>query len=154
MKRKLRGIVLALAMSAVVAVGVACGDEGITNGDNDNNTNQEQPLPLTQLTKPSVTVDKNGLATWETVVGAVRYAYKINGGEEVETTLREVLLKDGDEIRVKAIGDGKKYEDSSYCSSVEYVYEAPLYDGEINKGPVVLTLNALDTVDSATVLSG
>ena len=110
----------------------------------------ETPEPE-KLGTVSVVLNYNE-ASWTAVNNAIRYAYQINDEEVVETTLRSVLLDDGDRIKVKAIGDGVDYADGDY--SEEICYKKPLYDGEINQGPVVVTINSLDDVSYATSTGG
>ncbi len=81
---------------------------------------EEEPKPEpTKLGKVTLLLTDN-VASWETVENAVRYAYQINEEEVVETTLKEVVLEDGDTIKVKAIGDGKNYTDGDYCEEIRY----------------------------------
>lgn len=71
------------------------------------------------LTAPSVSVDKDGLASWEAVENASGYVYIIDDGEPVKTTETSVILENGQSIRVKASGNNK-YKDSSFSASVTY----------------------------------
>lgn len=73
------------------------------------------------LTAPVVTLNGN-VASWETVDGAVAYAYKINDGEEKTTSATSVSLKHGDTVQVKAVGNGETNVDSVW--SDEETYEA------------------------------
>lgn len=71
---------------------------------------------------PTVTVDSDGVATWDAVKGATAYAYKINDGEAVTTKDTSITLTTiGDRISVMAIGNGKQYLDSAWSDSVTYV---------------------------------
>lgn len=127
----------------------ALGDgENYIDGDWSNTvsyTAPEKPAPV-KLTTPVVTLSGH-TASWEEVDRAHRYAYVINEKEVVETTLTSVLLTAGDTIKVKAIGDGETCIDSNYCETVTH---DTIYDAPINDGPVVLTLNTLDTLTSAS----
>ena len=76
-----------------------------------------------QLDTPTVTIDSNGLVTWDAVAHARGYAYQIDGGQAQTTTDLSVQLSDGQTIMVKAVGDGRIYLDSEYSS--EQTYEAP-----------------------------
>ena len=83
----------------------------------------EETKELEKLKTPVVTIDNNGLASWDEIKHAEGYAYKINDGKAVETDELEVQLSDGDSIRVKALGDGEEYRDSSYSKERVYVAE-------------------------------
>lgn len=79
----------------------------------------------TALTTPTVTIDDKGVASWEAVENASKYAYKINDGTEVETSELSRQLSDGEKIAVKAVGDGKHYSDSSWSEVKTYKKPAP-----------------------------
>ena len=138
-------------LSSGDAIKVKAVGDGVnyTDGDYSSEITYTAPEP-TKLGDVTLTL-KGHTASWEAVESACRYAYQINGGEVVETMLRSVVLSAGDTIRVKAIGDGVDYIDGDYCATVTH---ATIYDGPINDGPVVLTINALDKLSSATVVSG
>lgn len=70
---------------------------------------------------PVVKVSKSGLATWSDLEGAEKYAYRINGGEEVETTEKSVQLGLYDKIVVKCIGNGSTRNDSRWSDSAQYI---------------------------------
>ena len=74
-----------------------------------------------KLAAPAVSISDEGVASWNAVENATGYVYKINGGEEVETTETSVSLNDGDEIIVKAKGNGETYDDSDYGQAQKYV---------------------------------
>ena len=87
-------------------------------------TYHKEPVPeLTQLATPVVSIDEEGLATWEAVPNASGYQYKLNGGEEktLESDAElQVQLQDKDSIQVKAVGDGETYSDSEYSEAKAY----------------------------------
>ena len=85
--------------------------------DNDEKTEE---VELEKLEKPVVTIDEDGLASWKKVKNAEGYAYIINDGKEKNTSKTSVQLELGDSIKVKALGDGEEYEDSSYSKKVIY----------------------------------
>lgn len=78
-------------------------------------------LPTT-LDIPVVTIDENGIASWEAVENASGYTYSVNGGEQQEASGLSVQLSDGDSIRVTAVGDGIIHTNSV---SKEKTYTAP-----------------------------
>ncbi len=84
---------------------------------------------LEKLEMPVVEIDKDGNATWKADPNASYYLYKINGGEEKQTSDASVQLSDGDSIVVKAVGDGETYESSDW--SAEATYTAPVTLGKL-----------------------
>lgn len=76
----------------------------------------------TPLPAPVVTIDGDGVASWQAVKGATGYVYKIGNGNEISTTETEMTgaLDDGDSIIVKAVGDGSKYSDSEWSAPQTY----------------------------------
>lgn len=120
-----------------------------TDGDYCASATYNAPPAVEPTKLGDVTVTLKGhTASWAAVTGASRYAYQINDGEVVETTLREITLNAGDTIKVKAIGDGVTYADGDYCAALKH---NTIYDRPINDGPVSATINNLDTAASATV---
>lgn len=89
-------------------------------------TKKEKPTPKdpVQLDTPVVTVDDDGIASWEAIPNAVRYVYKINLTNETSTSKLQIKLKDGQSIKVKAVGNRTDYLDSEYSAAV--VYNAPV----------------------------
>lgn len=83
---------------------------------------QDTPTPKdpVALATPVVTINEEGLASWEAVANASGYVYKISNGAEKLTTKTSMQLQNGESIVVKAKGDGKNYKDSDYSASVTY----------------------------------
>lgn len=82
------------------------------------------PTPTPEkLGTPTVTINDDGVASWNTVPNAVKYACIVDGGAAVETTELSRQLNDGQSIKVKAIGNGTQYSDSDY--SAVKTYTAP-----------------------------
>ncbi len=152
------GVLCCVALTLPLASCQTKDGDGLANSqqqvtppkDGDGLENSQQQVTPTKLGSVALSLKRN-VASWDEVAYASRYAYQINDGEVVETTLREVTLQAGDTIKVKAIGEGA-YSDGDFCAPI--TYNAPLYDGEINDGPVVVTLNALDDLSSATAVAG
>lgn len=88
----------------------------------------------TDLSAPQVTINDDGVASWKAVENASGYKYKINDGEEKSTDKLSVTLADGQSIQVKAVGDGKNYNDSAYSAKQTYTAAAT---AEQLKTPVV-----------------
>ncbi len=73
-----------------------------------------------KLEVPSVTISETGLASWEAIPNAKEYRYIIDNSEVMNTTSTSVQLEDGQEIKVKAVGDAN-YADSAYSEAVKYI---------------------------------
>lgn len=69
---------------------------------------------LKHLDIPIVEIDSEGMATWSNIENATGYKYVINDKLEEVTSELSIALKNGDSIKVKALGDGINYQDSSY----------------------------------------
>ncbi len=83
-----------------------------------------KPTPTPEkLGTPTVTINDDGVASWNAVPNAVKYACIVDGGAAVETTELSRQLNDGQSIKVKAIGNGTQYSDSDY--SAVKTYTAP-----------------------------
>ncbi len=67
-----------------------------------------------RLSKPIVTIDENGVASWEAVQYAEGYEYKINDGDLEFTSGTTVSLNVGDSIQVRAKGNGENHSDSLF----------------------------------------
>ena len=74
----------------------------------------------TTLPAPVVTIDSNGVASWQAVEHATGYIYKIDGGEEITTANLSVQLQLGQTIQVKAFGYRKYYSDSAFSAPQTY----------------------------------
>ncbi|MCM1042841.1 MAG: hypothetical protein NC350_01365 [Corallococcus sp.] len=72
------------------------------------------------LETPVVTVDGSGIAKWNEVDNAIRYAYKIDGGAISDTSGTSVKLSAGQSISVKAVGNGIEYSDSAWSAEKTY----------------------------------
>ena len=83
--------------------------------------------PAVDLAVPEVTVSESGLASWAAVENAKGYKYIIDSEAEQLTTATSVQLEDGQEIKVKAVGNGSEFNDSKYSAAVKYV--APVVVG-------------------------
>ena len=94
---------------------------------------------------PTVTVDGDGVASWEAVKGATAYEYKINGGAAVVTTSTNVSLENGDVLTVRALGNGKEYLDGAWSESVKYIQTTFTIDVDTIKTTGGLTLETEGT---------
>ncbi|MBE7084616.1 MAG: hypothetical protein E7368_01010 [Clostridiales bacterium] len=102
--KKLAKILLLVGVASCLSFAtMACGEDG--NGGAGGGTNVENTP--TKLGKVVLSVDENGLATWEAVEGATEYEYTLDGGATfVRTTKCAVQLEEGQKIKVRTAGDG------------------------------------------------
>lgn len=82
------------------------------------------------LPTPVVTVDEDGLASWQAIENAANYIYKI-GTTEMATMKTSIQLNDGDEIQVKAVAmngfiDSEYSKAVTYTAKVDKVYGLPV----------------------------
>ena len=107
--------------SVVLTHGQTLYVRALGNGETslDSDWSQEKAYVAERLATPEVTFEGNA-AVWEAVDGAVGYAYVINGGEEQNTNGLSVILKNGDTIQVKALGDNQDTCDSEFSEKKTY----------------------------------
>ena len=79
-------------------------------------------LEKEQLATPNIKVDQSGLASFA-VKNATSYIYVLNDGEAVTTKNSTLLLKEGDTLKVMAVGDDVHYTDSNWSQLVTYQTE-------------------------------
>ncbi|MBQ7923696.1 MAG: hypothetical protein IJ329_00160 [Clostridia bacterium] len=92
-------------------------------GNNETNLDSKwsTAVSYTAPTLDTPYVERNGkTVSWEEVDGAEGYAYKINGGTEVQTDGTSVTLENGQSVQVKALGNGKTSLDSGWSTTVTY----------------------------------
>ena len=75
--------------------------------------------PIT-LKAPVISVDAYGNVTWPRVDGATGYAYRINGGVEIEILSNNTSVRDGNTIEVKALGRDNFTLDSLWSNAITY----------------------------------
>lgn len=106
----------ALVLAFVTAFGLAaCNDTTVKPGADEENTS------LQRYFAPVVKVSKSGLATWTDLENAGNYIYKINDGEEQETTDKSVQLNLNDKITVKCVGNNVTRRSSRWSESAQFV---------------------------------
>ncbi|MDE7107078.1 MAG: hypothetical protein K2O39_02020, partial [Clostridiales bacterium] len=76
---------------------------------------------LPKLTAPTVTIDSNGVATWDSVEDAIYYIYVIDEGDEKLTDERKVQLADNESVKVKAVSGSEQYADSDFSQYKTYM---------------------------------
>ncbi len=114
MKKRRLSAILPVLLFCLSILLTACGGGGADNGGDGKKT----------LATPFVSLSDSGLASWAAIENASGYTYKIDGGAEKNTTSLSVQLTDGQQIQVKAVGDGTNYTDSSYSSAQTYTAPA------------------------------
>ena len=145
MMRVLSAIVAAVMMTAFAACGT--GPSGESTKTEPSHT--EEDASLQRYFAPVVKVSKVGLATWTDLDGAERFVYRINGGEEKETTERSVQLELNDKIVVKCKGNGTTRRSSRWSETAQYV---PAHSYALdNSGGANNTVNVYKT-DGTVVL--
>lgn len=102
------------------------------------------PIKLPTPSNFSQTYNQQGVAVcWDYVDGAIKYKYVLNGGEELEVYGSELAgLKNGDEIKVKAVPENPEQAVESDWSSVFTVVDdrTPLAKPEVTFDTVFSTL--------------
>lgn len=78
----------------------------------DTQQTESQPVEKKNLKTPIITIDENGLATFE-VENAISYIFILNDGDSVETISCTLQLTDGDKLKVMAVADSN----SSFINS-------------------------------------
>jgi len=81
-------------------------------------------VPTIILEVPEVEISSKGIASWMAIVNASGYKYKIDNGVEIITTAVSVQLTEGQNIIVKAIGNGITYLNSEYSETLSYTVSA------------------------------
>ncbi|MDE6586282.1 MAG: 5'-nucleotidase C-terminal domain-containing protein [Clostridia bacterium] len=78
---------------------------------------------LPKLSVPNVTIDDNGVASWEKVGYAIYYAYVIDSGAEKITDECKLQLAENESIKVKAVSGSENYVDSDFSQPKTYAVE-------------------------------
>lgn len=144
MKKSIRFLSLILVFALAVTLLTACANK-------DKNDNTAEP---TKLATPVVTISEDGVASWEPIEGATKYAYVRNEASPIEITGNSVELEVGEKIKVQAIGDGKKYITGDFSESKKYLNE--LYKmtftwaNDIDNNIVKLTVTFTDVAQNKT----
>ena len=100
---------LLLVCTALVGCDTSGGETGGTHGT------QGTALPA-----PEIRINKEGVATWDSVDGAIYYVYTIDGGNEEYTVERELQLTEGQTLCVKAVSGTEGKDDSPFSLAVTY----------------------------------
>ena len=73
-----------------------------------------------QLDTPILTISEDTV-TWAKIENAIKYEISLNGTlSYIEIDVTNKKLNDGDSIKIRSIGDGKKYTDSNWSNTVTY----------------------------------
>ncbi|MBQ3017117.1 MAG: hypothetical protein IJD79_10095, partial [Clostridia bacterium] len=110
MKKKFLSLLLLICITATAVFGLA----GCNNGDDDITPSPEK------LSAP-VIVLTDDTATWDADPNADKFEISKNGKLSfAENTYVSEKLTDGDTLKVRAVGDGTKYETSDWSNTVTY----------------------------------
>ncbi len=143
MKKSIKFLSLLLVVVMAVAVLTACA----------NKYKNKDTTPV-KLATPVVTIADDGTASWKAIDGATKYAYSLNDATPVEITATSVKLDAGDTIKVRAIGDDKKFATGDFSASAKYLNE--LYKmtfawaNDIDNKIVKLTVTFTDVAQNKT----
>ena len=119
-KNFFKTLAIVLVLIPSIFVFVACGETG-----------------LKPISTPIVTINTEGLASWNSIDNATEYIYVVDDGQEVSTTETSVLLTIGQEIKVKAKGDGVNCSDSSWSETKKYTLTLPAPELSVDQYGVV-----------------
>ena len=108
-----------------IKVKAGSDDENYTDSDYSQIITYAHGTVQTTLNTPQVSISADGVATWNSILGAEYYVYVIDNGTETKTTDRSVTLTDGQTIMVKACNDGDNYVNSGYSQPKTYTNVIP-----------------------------
>lgn len=110
-----------------IKVKAVSGNEDYADSDfSEYKTYKKATIQISKLNTPQVTINGDGIATWNDIANAQYYVYVIDGGEEISTSERSVQLTDGQSVKVKACNDGTNYDDSDFSQPVPFTESKPI----------------------------
>ena len=97
---------------------------GNDNGylDSDYSNPVTYPL-LTKLETPNISIDNEGLVSWNEIENASYYLCLYDNGNEVDVYSTSIQLANNESIQVKAVGDNITYCDSDYSERLGFNLE-------------------------------
>lgn len=113
---------LVLLLFFVTLTGCVLPLPTVPTNPTDPTESKTEVLEKEQLATPNIKVDQSGLASFA-VKNATSYIYVLNDGEAVTTKNSTLLLKEGDTLKVMAVGDDVHYTDSNWSQLVTYQTE-------------------------------
>lgn len=138
-----------LAHDESIKVKAVSGSEQYADSDfSQYKTYIKNTVQRTKLGTPQVTVDSDGVATWNSIDNADYYVYIINNGSETTTIERAVTLADNQTFKVKAVSDDEDYEDSNYSPQKTYVNGFVMT--KLNAPQVTVSADGIATWSSVT----
>lgn len=144
MKKRIKYLSLILVVVMAVTVLTACANK-------DKYKNNTTPV---KLAIPVVTIADDGTASWKAIDGATKYAYSLNDATPIEITATSVKLDAGDTIKVRAIGDDKKFTTGDFSASAKYLNElfkmTFAWANDIDNKIVKLTVTFTDIAQNKT----
>lgn len=144
--KKYLTVLLVIMLAAVLCLAFAACEKTDDNG-------------LVILDTPKVTANGNTVS-WNSVNNAVKYGVIVNERDEIEVTATSYVIKDGgkSKVKVRAIGDGKKYGFSDYSEVVEAEVFGKLATPTLNEltidnnGNVLLTWTSVEGATAYNVV--
>ncbi len=112
-----------------------------------------KPAQPVKLGTPTVTINANGLASWEAVPNASGYMVKI-GDTETEQTELSKQLTDGQSIQVKAVGNGTTFTTGDYSAVQTYEQSTPPQPEKLGTPEVDIDADGLATWAAVPNASG
>ena len=80
---------------------------------------------IEQLAVPTGVAQNQNKITWNAVENAAAYEVYVNGEKQIVTDTEIALPQGGYKVKVKALGDGVMFEDSSYSAEITNMLGAP-----------------------------
>ncbi|MDE7406144.1 MAG: endonuclease [Clostridiales bacterium] len=138
-----------LADNQTIKVKACSDDEDYSDSDYSQLITYTHGTIKTTLNTPQVSINADGVATWNSVSNAEYYVYVIDNGSETTTTLRSVTLANGQTVSVKACNDGENYVNSEYSQPKTYTKVIP-QPTKLGTPQVSISANGLATWGSIT----
>ncbi|MDE5592975.1 MAG: endonuclease [Clostridiales bacterium] len=117
--------IVTLANNQSIKVKAGSDDESYVDSDFSQLKTYANGSVQTTLNTPQVTIDNNGVASWNSISGAEYYVYIIDNGTGIKTTNLSVTLANNQTIAVKACNDDEDCIDSDYSQPKTYTKVVP-----------------------------
>ncbi|MDE6201161.1 MAG: metallophosphoesterase [Clostridiales bacterium] len=100
---------------------------------------------LPKLTTPTVTIDSDGVAEWDSIEYAIYYIYVIDEGDEYLTDECSVRIADGESIKVKAVSGSEQYADSDFSVYKAYIKDTVQQQNKLGTPQVTVSADGVAT---------
>lgn len=138
-----------LTDNQTIKVKACSDDEDYSDSDYSQLITYTHGTVQTTLNTPQVSIDNDGVASWNSITNAEYYVYVIDNGAEATTTSRSLTLTDGQTIMVKACNDGENYVNSGFSQPKTYTKVIP-QPTKLATPQVSVSANGLATWGSIT----